>query len=77
MPIMVAEAASDGAWLVESAKVGDDGKTRVSLFGDHPYTVHLVRDVSRHTKARAYRGNALTAILPSQRAIVAWMKERS
>lgn len=40
-----------------------------TTFGRGDYTVHVRRDRWRKTTARAYRGNALTAVLRGRKAV--------
>jgi len=71
VPPMIQAAADVHGW---SARLR--GRFRFTLErGD--LSVEGVRDLSRHTKARAYRGNALSAILGSQTAVVTYLEEHS
>lgn len=69
IPPMIAEAAEANGW---------DARERgrfwfVITRGDQ--TVEGARSLYRHTHARAYRGNALSAIFRTQAAIARFLKE--
>lgn len=68
IPPMIAEAAEAGGWDIS-------GRGRfwfTATRGDQ--TVQGARNVYRHTHARAYRGNALSAIFRTQAAIAAYLR---
>lgn len=69
IPPMIAEAAKAGGW-----EARERGRFWFSITrGDQ--TVEGARNLYRHTLARAYRGNALSAIFRTQAAIAAYLRE--
>jgi hypothetical protein len=63
------EAAAEQGWEARRR-----GRFRATLERG-AYSVEVVYDLSRHTRARAYRGNALSRIFASQRETVEYLKE--
>ena len=68
----VVDVARKGGWLVGAYTSSPRAGVRIELHRDD-LSIHIHHDKWRHTNARAYRGNALTAILPTQRAVVEWL----
>lgn len=71
IPEMIGEAANEGGWSIGT--IQQKPRLLWISFGRGDLTVYVWRDRWRHTWARAYRGNALTAILNSQYEIARYL----
>lgn len=71
MPPLIADAAKGSGWSEDQTISGWRGTWTTLRNGE--LTIDVWRDRWRHTTARVYRGNALTAILRTQREVAAYL----
>ena len=71
IPVAIVKAADEHGW-----KVGAVQQRRKLLWislGKGNVSIYIWRNKSRHTWGRAFRGNALTAVLNTQDKVVAFL----